>query len=166
MAVLTADKIRPVRIPPGGLATAELPLAGYTNFTSTASEHAVYKGSIVVCDVSDTDGYFRAAPLTSSVNAAAGDLFGGVALEYVKVTSADTADGSKKVTVARNGVWGFAKGSLAQTDVGATVYASDDTTVASATANNFRVGILEEVDATYAWVNIEPCFLQPRTPVP
>lgn len=166
MTVLTTDKMRPVRLPPGGLDTARIPLVGYTNFTSTPSEHQVFKGSLVVCDVSDSDGYFRAAPLTSSVNAAAGDLFGGVALEYAKVTSVDTADGAKKVTVARNGVWGFPKGGLTQTDVGATAYASDDGTVTAATAVNFRVGIIEEVDATYAWINIAPAFMQPRTPVP
>lgn len=166
MAVLTANKQRPVRLPPGGLATAVVKLAGYTNFTSTASAHAVYKGSIVICDVSDTDGYFRAAPLTSSVNAAAGDVFGGIALEKVNVTSSDTADGSKLVTVARNGVWGFPVGSVAITDIGAAAYASDDATITTATANNFWVGHIEDVDATYVWVNIETAFMRMRTPTP
>lgn len=166
MAVLTANKQRPCLLPSGGLTTRSLRLAGYTNFTSTASEHTVYKGSIVICDVSDTDGYFRAAPLTSSVNAAAGDIFGGVALEKVKVTSTDLADGSKKVTVAVDGVWGFPVGSVAITDVGAAAYASDDATVVTATTNNFWVGRIVDVDATYVWVDIAPAAGQLRTPTP
>jgi predicted RecA/RadA family phage recombinase len=158
MAVLTANVQRPVRIPPGGLFTHEVPLAGYTNFGAGTIAHAVYKGSIVVCDVSDTDGYGRAAPLSSSVNAASGDLFLGVAAEYVSVTSADTADGSKKVLVYRNGVWGFPKGSVAQTDIGAAAYASDDQTITTTSTNNFFVGDIVEVDATYVWVDISRAF--------
>ena len=122
MAVLTANKQRPVKIPPGGLETRVLKLAGYTNFADANTAHTVYKGSVVICDQSDTDGYFRAAPATGTTAANAADIIGGVALEKVKVTSSDTSDGSKEVTVAVNGVWGFPVNSIAfsnkLTDIG------------------------------------------------
>lgn len=159
MAVLTASKSRPYRLAHGPLATMELPLAGYTNFGAGTLAHTVYKGSLVVCDVSDTDGYFRACPDGATVNSAAGDIFGGIALDKVEVGAADAADGSKVVTVARNGVWGFAKGAIAQTDVGAAAYAADDDTISLTSTNNYWCGYIEEVDATYVWVNIEPAFL-------
>ena len=146
MAVLAANKQRPFRLAHGSLATKELPLAGYTNFAGGSAEHTVFNGSLVVCDVSDTDGYFRAVPLTSSTNMAGGDVFGGVAIEKQKVLAADTGDGSVVCSVARNGVWGFAKGSVAQTDIGAAAYASDDDTIVTATTNNLWVGYIEEVD--------------------
>lgn len=154
MAVLTANKNRPVRLPVGGVATRTLKLAGYTNFGGGSTEHTVYKGSIVVCDVSDTDGYFRACPLSSSVNSAAGDIFGGVALEKQNVTSADTGDGSKEITVAVDGIWGFAVGSLAITDIGAPAYASDDDTISTTSTNNYWCGYIVDVDSTYVWVDI------------
>ena len=61
---------RPFRSPPGGIMTRELPLAGYTNFGASAAEHTIYKGSVVICDVSDTDGYYRSAPATGTTAAA------------------------------------------------------------------------------------------------
>lgn len=153
MTVLSQDKQRPNR----GVDHDKdrlLPLAGYTNFGAGTLTHTVYHGSVVVCDVSDTDGYFRACPLSSSVNSAAGDVFGGIAQENIAVGTGDTADGSKKVTVSVNGEWGFAKGSLAQTDVGAPAYASDDDTITTTSTNNYWVGYITEVDATYVWVDI------------
>jgi hypothetical protein len=153
MAVLTYD----IQLPHRGVDPrrfVKLPLAGYTNFGAGSVAHTVYHGSVVVCDVSDTDGYFRACPAGATTNSAAGDIFGGIALERVDVTSSNTADGSKEVTVARDGVWGFAKGSVAQTDVGAAIYASDDQTVTTTSTNNFWIGYLVEVDSTYAWVDI------------
>lgn len=154
MAVLTANKMRPVRLDHGELKKRLLPLAGYTNFGSGTTAHTVYKGSIVVCDVSDTDGYYRACPLSSSVNSAAGDIFGGVAAERQDVTSADTADGSKLVSVYINGVWAFPVGSLAITDVGAPAYASDDNTITTTSTNNYWCGYIVDVDASYVYVDI------------
>ena len=156
MTVLAKDKQRPYRLAHGELKTASLPLAGYTNFSGGTTAHTVYKGSGVICDVSDTDGYFRAAP---SAGSAGGDIFGGVAIEQQKVTSADLADGAVECSVARNGIWGFAKGSIAQTDIGAPVFMSDDDTLSLTSTNNYWCGYVEEVDGTYAWVNIEPAFL-------
>lgn len=161
MAVLTASVDRPVRSPVGGVALAEVKLAGYTNFGGGSTAHTVYKGSVVVCDVSDTDGYFRAAPSSASVNAASGDIFGGVAQEKVSVTSADTADGSKKVTVARNGVWAFPVNSIAITDIGAPAYTSDDgSTITTTSTNNWWIGDIEDVDSTYVYVNIARAFMR------
>ena len=154
MAVLSANKVRPVRLPAGGITTRALPLAGYTNFGSGSTAHSVYKGSVVVCDVSDTDGYFRACPLSSSTALAAGDIFGGIATERQDVTSAITSDGQKDVTVAVDGVWGFAVGSLAVTDLGAPAYASDDDTITTTSTNNLWVGTIVDVDSTYVWVDI------------
>lgn len=161
MAVQTANVQRTPRIDPGGIRTAELKLAGYTNFGSGSTAHTVYKGSLVVCDVSDTDGYFRACPSSASVNAASGDIFGGIALERVDVTSSDTADGSKKVTVATNGTWPFAVGALAITDIGAPAYASDDQTITTTSSNNFFVGDIVDADTTYVWVKIDRAFMRP-----
>jgi len=159
MAVLTANMQRPVKPISAGVSTRALPLAGYTNFGGGNTAHTVYHGSMLVSDVSDTDGYFRAVPLTSGTNMAAGDIFGGVAMEKQSVTSTNTADGSVLVTAARNGVWGFAVGSLAQTDIGAAAYATDDQTISTTSSNNLWVGYIEGVDATYVWVNIAPAFL-------
>lgn len=159
MAVLSKNKQRPFRLAHGDLATMSIPLAGYTNFGGGTEAHTVYNGSGVICDVSDTDGYFRACPLGSSTNSASGDIFGGIAVEKKEVTSADLADGLIEVTVARNGLWGFAKGSLAQTDIGAACYLSDDDTISTTSSNNYWCGYIEEVDATYVWVNIERAFM-------
>lgn len=161
MTVLSANKQRPVKSPVGGLLTAEVRLAGYTNFGAGTLAHTVYKGSLVICDVSDTDGYFRACPASSSVNAASGDIFGGVAAERVDVGSADAADGSKLCQVYRNGVWGFAKGSIAITDIGAPAYASDDDTITTTSTNNYFVGDIVDVDDTYVWVDISRAFMRP-----
>lgn len=155
MAVLTANKQRPVRLPAGGLTTRKLKLAGYTNFGSGTTAHTVYHGSFVMCDQSDTDGYFRACPLVSGTALTTSDLVGGLALEKIEVTSADLADGSKEVTVAVNGVWGFPKNSLAITDLGAPVYLADDGETAQASSTDaLWIGTLVDVDATYAWVDI------------
>ena len=147
MAVLSANKQRPYKLAHGNLTKEALPLAGYTNFAGGSTAHTVYNGSIVMCDISDTDGYYRAMPLSSSTAAAAGDIFGGVAIEKQEVTSANTGDGSVECSVARNGWWGFAKGSLAITDVGTAAYASDDDTITTVTTNNLWVGYIQ---ASYA----------------
>lgn len=154
MAVLSASKSRPVRLPAGGLNLRKVGLAGYTNFGGGNTAHTVYKGSLVVCDVSDTDGYFRAVPLTSGTNMAAGDIFAGVAVEKQVVDSNVTADGALDVTVATNGVWGFAVGSLAITDIGAAAYASDDDTITTTSTSNLWVGYIVDVDSSYVWVDI------------
>ena len=101
-------------------------------------------------------------PLSSSTALATGDIFGGISVEQKKVTSSHTSDGSVKCSVARNGVWGFAKGSLAQTDIGAPAYASDDTTVTTTATNNMWIGHIVEVDATYVWVDITPAVGRPN----
>ena len=160
MTVLSKNKQRPVRLPVGGIATRRLGLAGYTNFGSGSTVHEVYHGSVMVSDVSDTDGYFRAVPDTSSVNMASGDIFGGISLERQSVTSSDTADGAKKVQVATDGTWGFAKGSIAITDIGAPAYATDDDVVSTTSTNALWIGYIEDVDDTYVWVNIAGAFLR------
>lgn len=163
MTVLSNNKQRPCLVPAGGISTAVVRLAGYTNFGSGSTAHTVYHGSIVVCDVSDTDGYFRACPSSASVNAASGDIFGGIAVERVDVTSADTADGAKKCTVARNGIWAFAVGSNAITDIGAAAYASDDDTITTTSTNNFFVGYIVDVDSTYVYVDISHAWMCPTS---
>lgn len=164
MAVLTGNKQRPVRLAHGELTTMEIPLAGYTNFGGGNAGHTVYKGALLVSDVSDTDGYFRAVPLTSSVAMASGDVFGGIAAERQDVGASDAADGSVTITVYRNGQWGFAKGALTQADVGAAAYASDDDTITTTSTDALWVGVIEEVDANYAWINIEPAFMRANSP--
>jgi len=162
MAVLTQNVQRPVRLPVGGLRLAEVKLAGYTNFDTGNKNNEVFVGSIVIQDVSDTDGYSRAAPATASINAASGDFFMGIAMEHVLVDSSALTDGAKKVTVARDGVWGFPINSIAQTDIGSAAYASDDgSTITTTSTNNWFIGDIEDVDATYVWVNIGRAFNRP-----
>lgn len=158
MTNMTVSKQRPVRVPSGGLTTAKLKLAGYTNYAGGSTAFTVYKGALMMCDVSDTDGYF--APKQSTIAAASGDIFGGVAAEKQSVTSSDTADGSVELTVYKNGVWGFPVASLAITDIGAVIYATDDEAVTTTSSNAIAIGILEDVDSTYAWINIEDYFMR------
>lgn len=164
MAVLTANKQRPVKSPVTGLLTAKVRLAGYTNFGGGNTAHNIYLGSVVICDQSDTDGYFRACPLGSSTNSTTSDIFGGISAEKIKVTSTDTSDGSKYCTVYRNGVWGFAVGSVAITDIGAPAYASDDTTITTTSTNNFWCGRIVDVDSTYVWVDISKAWMMVNNP--
>src|SRR3990172_2796601 len=86
-------------------------------------------------------------------------IFGGIAVEKQEVKASNLSDGAVEVTVARNGVWGFAAGSLAITDIGAAAYASDDDTITTTSTNNLWVGYIEDVADGYVWVNIEPAFL-------
>ena len=153
MTALTADLNRPYKAPPGGLLTRVLPLAGYTNFAGGNAAHVVYKGSFVFCDISDTDGYYKRQ---TTNDAAADDVCGGMAVEYQSVTSNHAADGSRKVTVAVNGVWAFPKGSIAITDIGAPIYLSDDATATTTSTTAVWIGFLVKWDSTYAWVDIAP----------
>lgn len=163
MAVLTSNIALPFRAPGGGIETDIQPMAGYTNFAGGNTAHIIYKGSIIIMDVSDTDGYVRAMPLSSSTAAAAGDVFFGVSAERQDVTSADTADGSVEVVTYKNGVWGFAVGSLSVTDKGAPIYASDDQTVTTTSTNNLWIGFLEDVDSARAWVDIAKAYGRTNT---
>lgn len=149
MASLTANINRPVRVPAGGLTTEKVPLDNLDN--------TIYKGAILICDVSAQDGYFR--DHASGITEATGDIFGGVALERVTTTTG-LSDGDKYCTVAVDGVWGFPKGALAQTDIGSIVSATDDNTVAAYGAATLKIGLLVEVDDTYAWVDIAPRALR------
>ena len=157
MTALTANKTRPVKVPPGGLKFRVLPLAGYTNYSTSNVAHTVYKGSVVVCDQSDTDGYFHAPVAVGTTAGNAIDIIGGISMEKVEVTSDDLADGAKEVTLAVNGVWAFALGSLDITDIGAPVYAQDDDSVTDSSANGaYWIGFVVNVDDDYIWVNIAP----------
>lgn len=154
MAVLSANKQRPVKLPAGGLIRRVYGMAGYTNFAGGTTAHIIYHGSMVCIDVSDTDGYSRAVPLVSSTNMAAGDIFLGVSAERQDVTSADLADGLVENAVYVNGVWGFPVASLDVTDIGAPAYASDDDTITTTSSNALWVGTIVDADDTYVWVDI------------
>lgn len=155
MTALSADVQRPVKPAQYGLATFAVPLIGYTNKGGGNTAHTVYKGSILIVDASDSDGYARAL---ADETVAAGDIFAGIAAEKQAVTSDITGDGDADVTAYRNGIWGFAKGSLAITDVGANAYASDDNTITTTDTNNLYVGKIVDVDSTYVWVDIAPAW--------
>lgn len=156
MTALSSNIQRPIRVPPGGLRMAKVLLAGYTNYGAGETAFTVYKGALMMSDVSDTDGYFSHIHGTP----ATGDIFGGVALDSAVVDSGAAADGAIQITVMASGVIGFPKGSLAITDLGATIYSTDDGTgVTTATTAAMPIGVLEEVDDTYAWINIEPAFM-------
>lgn len=155
MSALSANKQRPYRAPAGGLTTQLIRLAGYTNYGGGSTAFTVYKGALMMCDVSDTDGYFSPVHGTP----ASGDLFGGIAMERQDVTSSDTADGSVELTVATDGVWAFAKGSLAITDIGAVIYATTDNDIQTSSTNAQAIGVLVDVDGTYAWIDISSKFM-------
>lgn len=159
MAALAQNKQRPVKPPVGGIGLFAQPLAGYTNRGSGSTAYIVYKGAIIACDVGDTDGYFGPVDFTP----AAGDIFGGIAEERQDITSVDAADGAKNLTVIRNGVVGFPKGSLAITDVGADIYATTDNDIQTSSTNALLIGRLVAVDATYAWVDIAPYWMVPTS---
>ncbi len=163
MAVLDQNIQYQTILPPGGLFSITQPMAGYTNFGGGSTAHTIFKGSMVVCDVSDTDGYVRAVPLTSSVNMAGGDIFVGVATERQDVVAADAADGSVEVSLYINGIWGFAVGSLGVTDIGAAMYASDDQTVTSSSSNTLWIGYLVKVEDSKAWVDISLAVNRPNS---
>lgn len=148
MTALANDKIRPVRLEHGELTTAELMMAGIAEI--------IYKGSLVICDESANDGYFRAL---ASGTADAADIFGGVAAERQENTVA-LGDGGAVVTVFRNGVWGFPVGNVAQTDIGAPAYATDDATVVTTSTNNQWIGYFVGVDAVYCWVDITGAYMR------
>ncbi|MGH9158207.1 MAG: hypothetical protein ACRD1K_20755 [Acidimicrobiales bacterium] len=125
-----------------------------------AGVEEIYIGSILVSDVSVSDGYFRAQPVAT---VAAGDIFGGVSLERVSVLTGEAA-GARVVTVAKDGVVGFAVGSLAITDIGAAAYSVDDDGGITVTStNNQWVGYIVDVDATYVWVDITKAFMMTST---
>ena len=153
MADLSASRSLPVRVPPGGIRVESVPLAGYTNYGAGTVEHTVYKHGLVMCDQSDTDGYF--SELLSGTTVTNVDVFGGIAIEKQKVTTLDLADGSVRASIATNGVWGFPVGSLAVTDLGAPAYATSDTVITTGTSAGLAIGIIKEVDSSYAWVDIE-----------
>ncbi len=131
----------------------EYGVVGYTNMQGGSVVHTIYKGAIVMMDVSDVDGYAQSRD--SAINATSSDVFLGVAAEKVAVTADDTADGSKKVRVWRKGIFAFPVGSLAKTDIGAPIYASSSQDVTTTSTNNLWIGTLVDVDATWAWVEID-----------
>ena len=148
MSALTKSVSRPVRPPVGGIKTRALPMIGATNY---GAAYTIYKGSIVVCDVTSADGYFE-APTTNDAQAA--DVIGGVAVEQQSIAAAQTSDGLKKVTVAVDGVWAFPKASLSITDIGAPVYATTDNDLTSTSTTAWWIGVIVDVDGTYVWVDI------------
>lgn len=152
MAALASNVQRP-RIPINGkLNQYKVKLTGYTALTAAEE---IYKGAVLMVDVSVADGY--ATP--KAVDAAAGDLFAGVAMERVSIGSADAANGAKECVVAIDGLIGFPKGALAITDLGAPIYASTDNDISTTDTNNLWIGYLKDIDDTYAYVDIAPAWM-------
>lgn len=155
MAVLTQDVSRPVR---GHTPQKDVVyrLAGYTNQGSGNETEEIYKGSLVIVDISDsTGGYARACPATGSIALTTSDIFCGIAQHAQSVTSSNTADGSKTVRCAQDGVWAFAKASLTLADIGKNIYSTDDAGTLTVTSTDaLWVGVLVDLDDTYAWVDI------------
>ena len=84
---------------------------------------------------------------------AAGDPFLGFA--EVQVDNSTGAAGDKYVRVRRDVTVKLAISSLAITDVGKDVYASDDQTYTLTQGSNTRVGYVEEWESTgYGWVRL------------
>ena len=154
MTALTEDVTRKHKSPPGGTHFRALPLIGYTNKGVGNTAHVVYKGSFVFYDADNTEGYRRIV----AAGCTAADTVGGIAIEYQSVTSLHLADASRYVTVAIDGVLAFPLGAITISDVGKDIYLSDDNVAVTAEAGNANlwIGKLAFVDATFAWVDIEP----------
>ena len=149
MTDLTANVTRPTK---GNVQHLRYDLVGYTAYQSGSTAYEVYKGAPMMLDVSDVDGY--AQPAIGSITYANTDVFLGFAVEAVSVTSSDTSNGDKDVLCQTDGYIGIPLGSLAVTDIGAKIYASDTNTFSTSTSDGLWVGTLAAVDSSYAWLDI------------
>lgn len=152
MTALTGNKQRNSRSIRGEIALQKLKALGATG---AGAAYTVYKGAIVMCDVSEGDGYFRNCAGTP----AAGDIFGGIAVSKTVIEATDTANGCKNIDVAIKGAFPFAKGSLTIANIGAPVYATDDNTIQASSTDALWIGYVVDVDDTYAWVDIEKAWM-------
>ena len=107
---------------------------GYVIDLPLGASETVYKGGFVSLDAGDKYG----APL------AAGEIFVGLALE--KKTSVAT-NGTDTCKVLVGGMFQQAITSIAQADIGKTVYASDDQTLTLTSTSNSSVGRIVNVPA-------------------
>lgn len=153
MTALTMNKQRPVQYPNGGLAFQSQPLQGYTNY---GSAYTAYHGAIMGIDATDASGYVQPA---AGFTPTTGDIFAGIASERQDVTANETSDGAKVISVIKNGVWGFAVGSLTQANVGSKAYAHDDDSVDATSSSGLYIGEIVAIDSTYVWVDIAPAFM-------
>jgi len=107
----------------------------------------IYMGTLVCHD--DT-GYAVSGANTASY------VLAGVAAEKVEINVADAADGTHEIRVFRSGIHRFITAGAAATDVGKTVWLTDDQTVQS-TPTNVLVGTIVRVpSSTMVDVDIEP----------
>jgi ligand-binding sensor domain-containing protein len=127
-------------------------LVGYTNYQGGSAGYTAYKGAPMIFDVSNVDGYVQ--PLLTTITPASGDVFLGLAQEKKVIDSTITADNAEKILVARKGIFGFPKGSIAVTDIGAPAYMTDSNTVITSSSNSLWIGTIVGLDDTYVWVDI------------
>lgn len=149
MTNMTQGVTRPIK---GTMEHQRYGLVGYTDRGSGSEAYTSYKGAVMIIDVSDIDGYVQ--PHQSGITSASGDVFVGIATEEVSVTSSDTSQGDKDILCLSVGVVGFPIGSITVTDLGAPMYASDDTAITTTSSNNQWIGTLVNVDSVNAWVDI------------
>lgn len=148
MAALTHDIQRPYRgADPARI--LEVPVAGAT---AMSGAHTIYARQPVCSDVSVAAGY--AHGVGAGATYASGDVFFGMSLDHVVVGATETADGTHKVSVYRDGTWQFPLNSLTQADVGKNVYITSDTVITVTSTNALWIGVLAQVD-DFAWVDIE-----------
>ena len=95
----------------------------------------LYKETLISARVADGYAY-------SSRSGTATDIFLGVAME-TKTNGA--VAGATLLKVWKEGIFVFNASGLAQTDIGAAVYASDNDTVTKTSTNNQLVGYITEV---------------------
>jgi len=105
----------------------------------------IYRGAMVVYN---TAGYLAPA------STAAGVVFAGVS--ELEVDNSGGSAGDLLCPHKTEGVYLLTGASLAQTDVGVQVYASDDQTITKTSSNNAPVGkIVKFVSATQVWVKLD-----------
>ena len=118
------------------------------NYAPVAASTTIFRGSIVFNNAS---GYAVPAEDTANFSLA------GVAREQVDNSAG--ANGDKTVELYSSGIFHFAHSGLVQADVGKSVYAVDDQTVALAatTTNDIKVGTIKRwISSSSVAVELNP----------
>lgn len=130
----------------------------------TKSLPRTYRGAVTIADLDEpvvaSDIIYEGAALTDAGGAGVvGPCVGTEAFRGFAMAERDNSAGAAaalKVPVRRRGEVLLTIASLAQTDIGVTIYASDDGTFTKTAGSNCAIGVLTEVvSSTQGWVAFE-----------
>ena len=128
-----------------------------------------FRGAVTVADLDEpvvaSDIIYEGAALTDAGGAGVvGPCVGTETFRGFAMAERDNsagAAGALKVPVRREGEVLLTISSLAQTDVGVTIYASDDGTFTKTSTSNCAIGVLTEyVSSTQGWVRFQAAPLR------